>query len=70
MNFFQGKGTRYDILFIWTSLSLQYNLILEEINQEGKEEQMKQWLYICGSIIGAILVIFAVMKLYWYCMLR
>ena len=43
-------------------------LILKVINQEGKDEQMKQWLYICGSIIGAALVIVTAMKLYWHCM--
>ena len=64
---FLGKGARYDIIFMWTSMSLRNNLILEVINQVGKEEEMKQWLYICGSIIGAVLVIIAVMKLYWYC---
>ena len=48
-------------------MSLRNNLILEVMNQEGKEEEMKQWLYICGSIIGAVLFIIALMKLYWYC---
>ena len=43
-------------------------MILKVINQEGKDEQMKQWLYICGSIIGAALVIVTAMKLYWHCM--
>ena len=49
-------------------MSLRNILILEVINRKGKDEQMKQWLYICGSIIGAVLVIIALMKLYWYCM--
>ena len=67
---FLGKGARYniiDIILMWTSMSLRNNLILEVMNQEGKVEEMKQWLYICCSIIGSVLFIIALMKLYWYC---
>ena len=64
----QRKGARYEITFMLTSMSLRNNLILIVINQKEKDEEMKQWLYISGSIIGAVLVIIALMKLYWHCM--
>ena len=36
------------------------------MNQEGKDDQIKQWLLICASIKGSVLIIVAAMKLYWF----
>ena len=73
----QRKVTSTDLSPIFMTLQINTNiivtfstqkLILKVINQEEKDEQMKQLMYICGSIIGAALVIVTAMKLCWHCM--